>query len=149
MSKPMTKEDIRRFLLDKINTLKKELEIYENLLKIIDHGLYAEDSQSKQRDIIEVRADNRTIGLITKQHGSINLKFAIDMLEKHFEPENLSKRLKMLGESIKLNVSSDEKGYVREINVAGITSSILLDGVLEILKQYVIDRYLLITSSKK
>jgi hypothetical protein len=149
LSKQPSREDIRRFLLDKISSLKKEIELYEFLLKILEQGLPGEESQAKQKDILEVRIDNKTIGLITKHTGGLNLKFTVDMPEKLFEPDSLSRRLKMLGDTIKLSVSSDEKGFVREVNVTGIASSIILDGALEILRQYVIDRYLLITSPKK
>jgi hypothetical protein len=149
LSKQPSREDIRRFLLDKISSLKKEIELYEFLLKMLEQGLPGEESQAKQKDILEVRVDNKTIGLITKHTGGLNLKFTVDMPEKLFEPDSLSRRLKMLGDTIKLSVSSDEKGFVREVNVTGIASSIILDGALEILRQYVIDRYLLITSPKK
>lgn len=149
MYKQPDREDLRRFLIEKINTLKKELELYEFLLKLLDQGLIGGESQPKQKEVLEVRVDNKTVGLITKQLGGLNLKFTIDMPEKLFEPDSLSRRLKMLGETIRLSVSSDEKGFIREIGVSGITSNIILDGALEILRQYVIDRYLLITSPKK
>lgn len=149
VSRTVNREDLRRFLLDKINALKKEIELYELLLKLIEEGVPTEAAQAKQKDILEVRVDNKTIGLVTKQQGSISLKFIAEIPEKLFEPESLSKRVKMLGENIKVSVSSDERGLIREINITGIASSIILDGAIEILKQYVIDRYLLISTSKK
>lgn len=148
LRKETSREDIRRLLIDKIEALKKELSFYEYILRLLEHTAPQEES-APQKQVLEIKADNKTIGMIERLHNAISIRLTKDIYEQLFEPESLSRRLKILGEGIKLNVSTDEKGIVRELEVTGISSSILLDGVIEIVKQYVIDRYYLSASSKK
>jgi len=149
LSKPAPIEEVRKYLAEKINALKRELEFYEFLLKLVDREQRVGEEGFKRSEVIEVRVDTKTIGLISKKQGSITLNLIAEIAEKLFEPESLSKRLKMLGEGVRVSVSSDERGMVKEVVVSGISSSILIDGAIEILKQYVIDRFLLATSSRR
>lgn len=128
-----------RMLREKVSSLRRELQLYEQLLRLIE-GLAP---QAEGQRVVEVKVENRLLGTLTKRTGLVTLRLFVDLSEKAFEPEALARRVRSLARDAQLSFTMDEKGVVREVSVSNIESPLLVDGVAELMRQYTIDRYLM------
>ncbi len=141
--KKAEKEELRRFLEEKINELKKELEYYEYLLALLESNFMKPFTKSKGResDVIEVKVNRKTVGIISRNDKLIKLRLLFDAPRDPEIIAFLKKQINLLDPQSNIEFE-DEKSVLRSIIVSDFAGgNALTSGIIEILRIAVIELY--------
>ncbi len=134
--------DIRAFLEHKISSLKKEIEIYEYLLALIESNYIRSKEAGFKGDVIEVKHDNKLLAIIYRSKNRIVLKLLPDILPAERILHQIKSQVALLEERAKVEVVRDEKtGCIKEVVIEGLTSNTVREGVCEALKTIILQNY--------
>lgn len=134
--------DIKAFLEHKINSLKKEIEMYEYLLALIESNYIRSKEAEFKGDVIEVKHDNKLVAIIYRSKNRIVLKLLPDILPAERILHQIKSQVELLEERAKIEIVRDKKtGCIKEVVIEGLTSNTVREGVCEALKTIILQNY--------
>lgn len=137
------RNEIKKFLEEKINNLKKELEFYELILALFETGVMKQENQQPtlKEELEEVKVDKKTIAIISRSPTQIKIRPLFE-IDKTSEVLNLiRKQIELIAEEAKVS-ALDEKNSIKEITIeAKKLTPVLIKGISDAAKLVLIDYY--------
>ncbi len=134
------KDEIRRFLEDRISELKKEIEYYEYLLALMESGY-----TKREEEVEEIEHNGKVIGIVKRGTDSLELSLLFKAPRDPDIQAFLQKQVKLLVPNAEILFEGNENIQKIVIRRAR-TGRSMLAGLLEALRISVVELY---ESSKK